>query len=51
VVQQPSDVHFAMVVSRLVLIGSPSTLLNNEAVMEAGEKMRELEDPISRRSS
>jgi non-heme chloroperoxidase len=34
-------------VSRLVLIGSPTTLLNNEAVMEAGEQMRELEDPIS----
>jgi len=34
-------------VSRLVLIGSPTTLLNNEAVMEAGEKMRALEDPIS----
>src|SRR5919107_2182187 len=34
-------------VSRLVLIGSPTTLLNNEAVMEAGEVMRALEDPIS----
>ena len=34
-------------VSRLVLMGSPTTLLNNEAVMEAGEKMRALEDPIS----
>jgi non-heme chloroperoxidase len=34
-------------VSRLVLIGSPTTLLNNEAVMEAGEKMLALEDPIS----
>jgi non-heme chloroperoxidase len=34
-------------VSRLVLTGSPTTLLNNEAVMEAGEKMRALEDPIS----
>src|SRR5215211_3861865 len=34
-------------VSRLVLIGSPTTLLNNETVMEAGEKMRALEDPIS----
>src|SRR5918994_2215216 len=33
-------------VSRLVLIGSPTTLLNNEAVMEAGEQMRALEDPI-----
>ena len=33
-------------VSRLVLMGSPTTLLNNEAVMEAGEKMRALEDPI-----
>ena len=34
-------------VSRLVLTGAPTTLLNNEAVMEAGEKMRALEDPIS----
>src|SRR5215204_4627416 len=34
-------------VSRLVLIGSPTTLVDNEAVMEAGEKMRALEDPIS----
>jgi non-heme chloroperoxidase len=34
-------------VSRLVLLGSPTTLLNNEAVMEAGEQMRALEDPIS----
>lgn len=34
-------------VSRLVLTGSPTTLLNNEAVMEAGEQMRALEDPIS----
>ncbi len=35
-------------VSRLVLIGSPTTLVNNEAVRELGEKMlTELEDPIS----
>jgi pimeloyl-ACP methyl ester carboxylesterase len=34
-------------VSRLVLMGSPTTLVNNEAVMEAGEQMRALEDPIS----
>src|ERR671915_1332458 len=34
-------------VSRLVLMGSPTTLLNNVAVMEAGEQMRALEDPIS----
>jgi non-heme chloroperoxidase len=34
-------------VRRLVLMGSPTTLLNNEAVMQAGEKMRALEDPIS----
>jgi len=34
-------------VSRLVLMGSPTTLLNNEAVMEAGEHMRALENPIS----
>ncbi len=34
-------------VSRLVLIGSPTTLVNNAAVMEAGEQMLAgLEDPI-----
>jgi pimeloyl-ACP methyl ester carboxylesterase len=34
-------------VSRLVLIGSPTTLVNNETVMEAGEQMlAALEDPI-----
>jgi non-heme chloroperoxidase len=35
-------------VSRLVLIGAPTTLVNNEAVMAAGEQMlAALEDPIS----
>lgn len=34
-------------VSRLVLIGSPTTLVTNEMVMEAGEYMLALEDPIS----
>jgi pimeloyl-ACP methyl ester carboxylesterase len=34
-------------VSRLVLMGSPTTLVNNGAVMEAGEQMRALQDPIS----
>jgi len=35
-------------VSRLVLIGSPTTLVNNEAVRELGEEMLAgLEDPIS----
>jgi non-heme chloroperoxidase len=33
-------------VSRLVLIGSPTTLVNNETVMEAREEMLALEDPI-----
>ena len=34
-------------VCRLVLIGSPTTLVNNEAVMKAGEEMlAALEDPI-----
>ncbi len=33
-------------VSRLVLIGSPTTLVNNEGVMEFGEEMLALEDPI-----
>src|ERR671921_429208 len=34
-------------VSRLVLIGSPTTLVANETVMEAGEDMLALEDLIS----
>ena len=34
-------------VSRLVLMGSPTTLVNNEAVMEALKEMLALEDPIS----
>lgn len=34
-------------VSRLVLIGSPTTLLTNETVMEAGRDLLALEDPIS----
>jgi non-heme chloroperoxidase len=34
-------------VSRLVLIGSPTTLVNNDAVRELGEEMLALEDPIS----
>jgi non-heme chloroperoxidase len=35
-------------VSRLVLMGAPTTLVNNEAVIEAGEQMlAALEDPIS----
>ena len=33
-------------VSRLVLIGSPITLVNNEALVELGEEMLALEDPI-----
>jgi len=33
-------------VSRLVLIGSPTTLVDNEAVMEWWESLRTLEDPI-----
>jgi non-heme chloroperoxidase len=33
-------------VSRLVLLGSPTTLVTNETVMEAGEDMLALEDPI-----
>jgi non-heme chloroperoxidase len=33
-------------VSRLVLIGSPTTLLGNQTVAEAGEEMLALEDPI-----
>jgi non-heme chloroperoxidase len=34
-------------VSRLVLMGSPTTLVNNEAVIEVGKEMLALEDPIS----
>jgi non-heme chloroperoxidase len=34
-------------VSRLVLIGSPTTLLNNETVGELGKEILALEDPIS----
>ncbi len=34
-------------VSRLVLIGSPTTLINNQTVMELGKEIRPLEDPIS----
>src|ERR671920_957182 len=34
-------------VSRLVLIGSPTTLVNNETVKELGKEMLALEDPIS----
>jgi non-heme chloroperoxidase len=33
-------------VSRLILIGSPITLLHNEALIELGEEMLALEDPI-----
>ncbi len=33
-------------VGRLVLIGSPTTLVTNETVMEAGEEILALEDPI-----
>jgi pimeloyl-ACP methyl ester carboxylesterase len=34
-------------VGRLVLLGSPTTLVTNETVMEAGEDLLALEDPIS----
>jgi pimeloyl-ACP methyl ester carboxylesterase len=34
-------------VSRLVLIGSPTTLVNNEPVVKLGKEMLALEDPIS----
>jgi len=33
-------------VSRLVLIGSPTTLVNNKILIEAGKEMVALEDPI-----
>ncbi|CAN5528970.1 alpha/beta hydrolase [soil metagenome] len=33
-------------VSRLVLIGSPTTLVNNETLIEFGKEIRALEDPI-----
>src|SRR5215207_9442928 len=34
-------------VTRLILIGSPTTLVNNETVIELGKEMLALEDPIS----
>ena len=33
-------------VSRLVLVGSPTTLLNNEAVIEKGQEILALDDPV-----
>jgi pimeloyl-ACP methyl ester carboxylesterase len=46
-IAQRTTLDYPHRVSRLVLIGSPTTLVNNEAVMEAGEQMLAgLEDPI-----
>src|SRR5918995_5786039 len=46
-IAQRAALEYPHRVSRLVLMGSPTTLLNNEAVIAAGEEMRALEDPIS----
>lgn len=35
-------------ISRLVLVGAPTTLMGNEAVMEMREVVRSLEDPVPR---
>jgi len=47
-IAQRVAIDYPQRVSRLVLMGSPPTLANNEAVMKAGEEMLAgLEDPIS----
>jgi non-heme chloroperoxidase len=46
-IAQRAALDYPRRVSRLVLIGSPTTLVNNETVMKAGEEMLAvLEDPI-----
>jgi non-heme chloroperoxidase len=46
-IAQRVALYYPQRVSRLVLMGSPTTLVNNEAVMEAWKEMLALEDPIS----
>jgi non-heme chloroperoxidase len=47
IIAQRVALDYPQRVSRLILIGSPTTLVNNQAVMEAGEQMLSgLEDPI-----
>jgi len=46
-IAQRVALEYPHLVSRLVLIGSPTTLVANDTVMEAGENMLALEDPIS----
>ena len=46
-IAQREALYYPHRVSRLVLMGSPTTLVNNEAVMEALKEMLALEDPIS----
>jgi pimeloyl-ACP methyl ester carboxylesterase len=47
-IAQRVAIDYSQRVSRLVLMGSPPTLANNEAVMKAGEELLAgLEDPIS----
>lgn len=45
-IAQRVALDFPRRVSRLVLIGSPTTLLNNEAVMVFLQRVRALEDPV-----
>lgn len=45
-IAQRAALNYPDRVSRLVLIGSPITLVNNEALVELGEEMLALEDPI-----
>ena len=46
-IAQRAALHYPYRVSRLVLMGSPTTLVNNEGVIEVGKEMLALEDPIS----
>ena len=45
-IAQRVALNYPHCVSRLVLIGSPTTLVGNEAVMEWWEFVRELDDPV-----
>ena len=45
-IAQRVALNYPQRVSRLVLIGSPITLVHNEALIELGEEMLALEDPI-----
>ena len=47
IIAQRVTLNYPHRVSRLILLGSPTTLVNNEALREAGKEMLALEDPIS----